>query len=87
MVSQILAWNGGGISNHSQIVAQGGYEAKSDSSTRLTDALPSVDELKKDIRHMMPTKETFSKGSLKQLIHEVVDEVVHEMDSLRSTVA
>lgn len=45
---QILAWNGGGSSNYSSIVEQGGYTIGKDVSSKV--ALPDMQEVKADIK-------------------------------------
>lgn len=51
---QILAWNGGGSSNYSHIVHDGGYTIRKPAA--LDDAiaqhLPSMEELTKDVEHL-----------------------------------
>lgn len=69
--ANILAWNGGGISNYSAIVEAGGYTVKAKSAaSSLTASLPSVEELESELKHVMPSKE-----ALRELVHEVIEEL------------
>ncbi|KAI5925832.1 peptidase S8/S53 domain-containing protein [Camillea tinctor] len=79
----LLAWNGGGYSNYSQIVKEGGYVAEKDSESSVT-----LEELEKAIQHdLNVVSGTVVKGvsslsgeakKLSEKIHEVVDEELKE---------
>ena len=82
-VSQILAWNGGGISNYTSIVEEGGYAVQSRESRKTAGgAVPSLQELEHEIEklapHMYETKE-HAKETLTKFMHEMVDDVIDEM--------
>ncbi|KAH7091581.1 peptidase S8/S53 domain-containing protein [Paraphoma chrysanthemicola] len=84
----ILAWNGGGASNYSSIIEQGGYTVKKaaekeESEFRIT--IPSLSEIEKDIegeyeKAKAAAGRTGSK--LEKLEHEIEDFVAEEMESL-----
>ncbi|KAI1764428.1 peptidase S8/S53 domain-containing protein [Hypoxylon sp. FL1150] len=79
----LLAWNGGGYANYSQIVAAGGYTAEAPADNSLT-----IEELEKAIEHdFNVVSGTVVKGvsslsgkaeELSHKIHEVVDEELRE---------
>jgi cerevisin len=83
----ILAWNGGGSSNYSSIVEQGGYTVKKaaeqESEFRIT--IPSLSEIEKDIEgEYEKAKAAASRTGHKfeKLEHEIEDFVAEEMTSL-----
>ncbi|KAI1086657.1 serine protease 2 [Rostrohypoxylon terebratum] len=79
----LLAWNGGGFSNYSQIVSEGGYVAETPAKSSL-----SIEELEKAIEHdFNVVSGTVVKGvsslsgkaeKLSNKIHEIVDEELKE---------
>merc|ERR1711974_57051 len=82
----LLAWNGGGFSNYSDIVAQGGYEAEK--SEKVAHKSITIEELEKAIEHdFNVVSGTVVKGvsslsgeaeKLSSKIHEVVEEELRE---------
>ena len=72
--TNLLAWNGGGISNYSAIVEAGDYDAKVTNEYKIT--IPSVETIEKEVKNVIP-----SKDALREIVHEVVDEVVSELRS------
>ncbi|KAI0019944.1 peptidase S8/S53 domain-containing protein [Xylariomycetidae sp. FL0641] len=79
----LLAWNGGGFSNYSQIIKAGGYEAEKAKSNSI-----SIEELEQAIEHdfnvvsgtVVKGVSTFSDEveKLSEKIHDVVDEELKE---------
>lgn len=77
--SQLLAWNGGGSSNFTDIVGKGGYEAKSTSAPASKHIkVPSMKDLEHGIESKM-TELSMEKDTIKEVVSEVVDEVLHRM--------
>jgi cerevisin len=84
----ILAWNGGGSSNYSSIVEQGGYTVKKaaekeESEFKIT--IPSLSDIEKGIEGEYESAKAAAgrTGSkLEKLEHEIEDFVAEEMSSL-----
>lgn len=79
----LLAWNGGGCSNYSSIVAAGQYDASADKAAEKTkeSVLETVSELEKAIAGKFATGATeFGRKAAKfsEKIHELVDEELKE---------
>ena len=77
---QILAWNGGGISNYSKIISKGSYDAKVDTVTTLPFDFPSVEAVEESIKKL-PGYDAVAaeKAKLKEVVSEVVDEVLEKL--------
>jgi len=83
----ILAWNGGGASNYSSIVEQGGYTVKAaeeeEKEYRIT--IPSLSDVEKGIEgESKKAKDAAGRTGtkLEKLEHEIEDFVATEMESL-----
>jgi len=83
----ILAWNGGGASNYSSIVEQGGYTVKAaeeeEKEYRIT--IPSLSDVEKGIEgEYKKAKDAAGRTGtkLEKLEHEIEDFVATEMESL-----
>jgi cerevisin len=85
----LLAWNGGGSSNYSSIVDQGGYQAKSSNSKSVKIALPTtIEEMEAEIESgfdvvsgkvQKASKSAITKAEkFTKKIHEMVDEELEE---------
>ncbi|KAF2154704.1 vacuolar serine protease [Myriangium duriaei CBS 260.36] len=80
--ANLLAWNGGGASNYSDIIDKGGYEAKTESAKKHF-KLPSIEDIESTISEL-PDFQT-EKAHLKEVVAEVVDEVLERMHGLRGS--
>jgi cerevisin len=84
----ILAWNGGGSSNYSSIVEQGGYtvkkaDEKEESEFKIT--IPSLSDIEKGIEGEYENAKAAASrtgSKLEKLEHEIEDFVAEEMSSL-----
>ncbi|KAF2221702.1 serine protease thp 1 [Elsinoe ampelina] len=71
--ANLLAWNGGGSSNFTEIVDKGGYNARSTSTPSKHIKLPSLKDVENAIEEM--PKLSMDKDTIKEVVGEVVDEV------------
>lgn len=90
--ANILAWNGGGSSNYSDIIGKGGYSAKANvEKERLSITIPSLSELEADAevefeRAVGAAERTLSRGGsrlqdkLEKLSAEIEDFIGDEME-------
>lgn len=78
--ANILAWNGGGASNYTKIIHKGGYDAKAETPSKYFE-LPSVEELE-DTVAKLPGFQA-EKAKLKEVVSEVVEEVLERMHGMR----
>jgi cerevisin len=73
----ILAWNGGGSSNYSEIVNKGGYSAKSGEATILPDleiSIPDLDDVK-EVLHKTGTKLRITSSQLAEKVEKLTEEI------------
>ncbi|KAF1953423.1 hypothetical protein CC80DRAFT_148861 [Byssothecium circinans] len=82
----ILAWNGGGSSNYTDIINKGGYTVKKDQSKTVT--IPSVSEIEEDIKAEYEKAvssaghtSTHLQNKLNKLTNKIEDFVAEEMES------
>ncbi|KAF2794246.1 hypothetical protein K505DRAFT_324893 [Melanomma pulvis-pyrius CBS 109.77] len=92
----ILAWNGGGVSNFTEIVEKGGYNAKNKMAQKETDGsftitIPSVSEMEEDIevefnkaKAAAGRKGAHLQGKLDKITADIEDFVAEEMEELFS---
>jgi len=85
----VLAWNGGGSSNYTEIVEKGGYSVKKaaekEEESEFTITIPSLSEIEGDFES---AKESASRtahragGKLQHLEQEIEDFIAEEMESM-----
>ncbi|KAF2743346.1 hypothetical protein M011DRAFT_497006 [Sporormia fimetaria CBS 119925] len=85
----ILAWNGGGSSNYSDIINKGGYTAKAaKKEEKITITIPSVQEVEETVEAEFEKAKKAAgrtaghlQGKLEKLTEEIEDFVADEMES------
>lgn len=78
----ILAWNGGGASNYSDIIKKGGYTAKSTSTPSKHFKVPtSLKDVEATIEELSDLK--MEKQKIKEVVSEVVEEVMDRMHGFK----
>jgi cerevisin len=78
----VLAWNGGGSSNYTAILAQGGYTVKEKAEKKTEFTLHPFAEVEKDIKTEFTKAKAAAGSKLEKLEHEIEDFVAEEMESL-----
>ncbi|KAK5134206.1 hypothetical protein LTR08_006866 [Meristemomyces frigidus] len=78
----ILAWNGGGVSNYTSIIAQGGYQVSSQAEERII----SIDfgKIEEDISVDVQKLSKFAKTMSKKIEQEVAEELKGFFSELRN---
>ncbi|KAJ9625691.1 proteinase B [Taxawa tesnikishii (nom. ined.)] len=72
--ANVLAWNGGGISNYTSIIEAGGFEAKKTDSKKTMDSVKEIfedAELSKEVKELTHKVEDFVAEELKDFFREL----------------